>query len=139
MRTVRSTRPSRPVRASRPGRRLSTRPNETAKAREQREAIERLKEWVKKDDVLYTVIRHVAASGMSRNIDVFKFEKCDRHGRVQKLYLSYNIALALGWPMAKDNNGIKVSGAGMDMGYHLVETLSRKMFNEGNALKHEWI
>ena len=139
MRTVRSTRPSRPVRASRPGRRLPTRPNETARAREQREALERLKEWVKKGDTLYTVLRHVAPSGTSRNIDIYKFKKCDRHGRVEKFYLSVNVAQALGWPMAKDDNGIKVGGAAEDMGYHLVHVLAQKMFGEGYALKHDWI
>lgn len=126
--------------------RRSTRnpPRESASNREKREAIERLKEWgIARGDVIYTVIRSVASSGMSRTIDLYKFESCDAHGRVRKVQLSHWAAKATGLKIAKNrfgnDNGIKIGGAGMDMGFHLVEMLSYAMFGDGNALKQEWL
>ena len=40
---------------------------------EQEEAIARLRNWIRPGDTLYTVLRHRAASGMSRSIDVYGF------------------------------------------------------------------
>jgi hypothetical protein len=38
-----------------------------------------------------------------------------------------------------DRNGIRVGGCGMDMGFHLVYTLSRALFDDGYYVKHEWL
>ena len=117
---------------------------ESAKSRERREAVERLKEWgIKPGDVIYTTVRHVAPSGMSRTIDLYKFESCDRHGEVRFVLLSGNVARATGLALAKDrfgsDNGVKIGGAGMDMGAHLVEALSHAMFGSDRALRQKWL
>ncbi len=116
---------------------------ESAKSVEKREAIEALKEWgIVRGDVIYTIVKSVAASGMSRTIDLYKIESCDSHGYVRKLYLSRRVAAATGYKMGKDRfgnyNGVKIGGAGMDMGFHLVESLSYAMFGDGKALRQEW-
>lgn len=126
--------------------RRSTRnpPRESATNREKREAVERLKEWgIARGDVLYTTVRSVAPSGMSRTIDIYKFESCDAHGEVRSIQISRMAAKAVGLKVVKDrfgsDNGIFIRGSGMDMGAHLVEILSYAMFGEGKALRQKWL
>jgi hypothetical protein len=90
------------------------------------QAIESLRTLLKPGDTVYTVLRHVSASGMSRDIDLYVF----RDNKPQ--YLTNYAATALDWPMSK-NKGIKVGGCGMDMGFHLVYSLSSVLFREGFA------
>lgn len=88
------------------------------------EAIAKLREWLSPGDTLHTVCRNVSRSGMSRQIDVYLL----KDGEPQ--WLSGFAARALDWPQAK-NEAIKVSGCGMDMGFHLVYSLSRILFPDG--------
>jgi hypothetical protein len=37
------------------------------------------------------------------------------------------------------NEGVIVNGCGMDMGGHLVSSLSRALFDDERALKYEWL
>ena len=87
------------------------------------EAIERLREWLSPGDTVYTNVIHVSRSGMSRNIKVYTFQNNE------PLYLSYNVAQALGW--GKPDDFVKVGGCGMDMGFHLVYELSATLFPDG--------
>lgn len=98
---------------------------------DQAEAIERLRGLVKPGDTVYTVLRSVSRSGMSRSIDIYKFETDDRTGRPVKVWLSYNVAHAgIGsWDDAR--KCVKVGGVGMDMGFHLVYSLSSRLFRDG--------
>lgn len=94
-----------------------------AKDIERDEAIARLREWVKPGDTLHTILRHVSASGMTRHIDVYKL------GADGEQTLTWNIAKAIGWPVNRGRHeGIVVSGAGMDMGFHVVNTLSYTLY-----------
>ena len=86
---------------------------------------------LKEGDTIYTVLRHVSRSGMQRRIDLYTF-KDDK-----KIYLSGYFAYLRGEEPPKD--GYKVGGCGMDMGYHLVHGLGYRLFNDGYALRHEWI
>lgn len=104
---------------------MSTRKNDIKK----QEAIECLKRWVKPGDTLYTILRHVSRSGMFRRITVKKIECID--GEAQIAHLDYNVARALGISTNKINDGVPVSGCGMDMGYGLVYDLSYVLFGNG--------
>lgn len=42
-------------------------------------------------------------------------------------------------PSDHEHNGIKVEGAGMDMGFHLVYSLSQRLFGDGYKLSHRWL
>jgi hypothetical protein len=97
----------------------------TQKAKERDEAIERLREWVKPGDTIYTILRHKSSSGMSRVIDMLKIED----NRV--MTLGWNAAKALGDRFDNDREGVRVSGAGMDMGFHLVMNLGYVLFPDG--------
>ena len=96
----------------------------------EQEAIKELKEKFKKGDILYTQIEHVSRSGMMRHIKVRQIKNN------YPLDWTYLISHALNWKISDKTRGIKVGGCGMDMGFHLVYTLSRLLFNDGYALKH---
>lgn len=92
----------------------------------QQEAREHLRATLKPGDTIYTVLRHVSKSGMSRDIDLYKMTADGPE------YLSGYAAVALGERRAPDQ-GIRVGGCGMDMGFHLVYNLSRTLWPEGHG------
>ncbi len=96
-------------------------------------AIERLREVLKKGDTLHTQLMHVSQSGMTRHIKVRQL-KNDK-----PLDWTYLVSKALDWKLSNKTNGIKVGGCGMDMGFHLIYTLSSELFNDGYAIKQEWL
>ena len=91
-----------------------------------------LKEWFPKGSTAHTTVVHVARSGMSRHIKVFAISG----ERIQNV--SYYVSKLLDWKLTK-NDGVFVSGCGMDMGFHLIYTLSRVLYDDGYAIKHSWI
>lgn len=99
------------------------------------EAKTRLKKMLPRGSKVYTVLRHRSRSGMSRTIQLIGFDKKD--GR--QLQYGYNAAILLGWRYDRDADGVKVSGCGMDMGFHLVYELSSALYGDGYAIKGEWI
>lgn len=99
---------------------------------EQQQALDSLKNLLSPGDTVYTILRHVSTSGMTRHIDLFTFKDN------KKVYLSGYFSKAFSYRMAK-NGGLVVGGCGMDMGYHLVYVLSNRLFNDGYELRHEWL
>ena len=99
------------------------------------EAIKRLKEEIKKGDTLWTQLNHVSQSGMMRHISVRQIKKD------YPLDWTRLVSLALDWKEGKNRSGggIKVGGCGMDMGFHLVYTLSSVLYDDGYAIKHSWL
>ena len=73
---------------------------------------------------VYTVIRHVSSSGMSRNIDVYAM--VDNEPR----NISYLVADVTDTPLSKDGS-LRVTGCGMDMGFHIAYTLSATLYRDG--------
>ena len=92
---------------------------------EQQSSKARLLELVKPGDTVYTILRHVSRSGMSRVIDLVVMSE----GRPQSI--SGWAAEVVGNRMDRDRWGIKIGGAGMDMGFALVYELSYWLFKEG--------
>jgi len=90
---------------------------------------------------IFTVLRHVSSSGMSRDISLFYVKNGDI------VNITYHASIALGWKLVERNGSraIKVGGAGMDMGFHTVYTLSRVLYrgtvdgDAGYKLRHEWM
>lgn len=87
---------------------------------------------------VYTVLRHVSQSGMSRDISL----KTVEDGQIRDI--TYTVAIALG-EKPKDKDGqrvIRVNGCGMDMGFHLVYGLSSVLYGHedrgGYKLSQEW-
>jgi len=78
---------------------------------------------------VYSIVRHVAPSGMSRVIDFFVI--VDNKPR-NIIYYMENI---LDYKYDKNYSGVKVDGCGMDMCFHLVYSLSRSLYK--SAPNHE--
>ena len=97
------------------------------------EAIEKLKEAIKEGDTLYTQVKHVSKSGMTRHIAV-RFIKDD-----YPYDYTYLVAKALDWGYSDKNHGVKVGGCGMDMGFHLINSLSYTLYDDGYAIKQRWL
>lgn len=116
----------------------------SAAAAERNDAIASLRKILKRGDTVYTVLRKVAPSGMSREIDLYVFRGARGD---KKVYLSGYASTVLDIPRAREGGwALKVRGGGMDMGFDLVYSLSRAIFGKpgsksdaGYALKHEWV
>ena len=72
-------------------------------------------------DTIYSIIRHVSASGMSRRIDFYCI--IDNQPR----YLTGYIADILGYKVS-NKGGINVQGCGMDMCFDTVYRLSCNLY-----------
>jgi hypothetical protein len=99
-----------------------------------------LKEYFNGDKpTVYTVLRSVSASGMTRHISL----KVAQGGEIYDI--TYQAAQALGERLSDRNgyNTIKVNGAGMDMGFSLVYNLSSVLFHgqerAGYKLAQRWL
>jgi hypothetical protein len=98
--------------------------------------IEELRIIYPKGSKVYTVLRH--ATAMRRTVSPIGISKNGDH--LQIADWSYKVATVLGWNLDRKRAGIIVTGCGMDMGFHLVHSLSSILYEgDGFALKHEWI
>jgi hypothetical protein len=91
---------------------------------------------------VYTVLRSVSSSGMSRTMSL----KVARDGKI--LDLTYYAAAVLDYPLVEVNGSraIRVGGCGMDMGFHVVYSLSSVLFrtraadgDAGYLLNQAWL
>ena len=90
----------------------------TQAKREQGEAREELRKMLKPGDTVYTVLRHVSRSGMSRGIDCYVMQ--DGEPR----WVSRLVHRATGFSFDKKRDCLRVGGCGMDMGYHVMMNVS---------------
>lgn len=97
------------------------------------EATNRLTELAPVGTTVYTVLRTVSPSGMSRRISAYVI--IDNEPR----FLDGLIERAGYFKRRGDKEGLYLSGAGMDMGFHLVYSLSKRLHNDGYALNQKWI
>ena len=101
-----------------------------------------LTHYLSEGDTVYTVLRSVSSSGMSRKISL----KVAKDGKI--LDLTYYASILLDWPLVEVNGSraLRVGGCGMDMGFHTVYSLSRVLFrvegqispDAGYVLNHNW-
>lgn len=111
------------------------------KTAERQEAVTELKQLLSKGDTVYTVLRHVSRSGMSRVMDLYIM----RDNQPRRITWSAAKALDWGYSTRPGNEGLKVGGCGMDMGFHAVYTLASVLWREESAkgcgylLSHRWI
>ena len=86
----------------------------------------------------WTILKSVSSSGMSRDMKVITQYK----GRV--IDITWYVSHASSVGQLKERNGqrvVRVGGCGMDMGFHLVYSLSIALYGIDNAynLKQEWL
>lgn len=105
--------------------------------RETRAAYAERTEWLRKlheeltpGDTITTVLRHRSTSGMYRAIDLYRFYCED--GTPETSWLSYWAAHAgIGDRFDERHESIGTTGAGMDMGFHLVYNLASMLYPNG--------
>ena len=120
---------------------------------EKEKALKNLRKVLKSGDTVFTVLRSCSRSGMSRRIDLYKIVQYPDRAAPGKMeaprlqYLSGWAAAAMGyasWP----ENGIRINGGGMDMGFALVDDLRAVVFGwektehghkAKGELRQEWI
>lgn len=83
-----------------------------------------LREILKPGETVYTILRHVSKSGMSRVIDLFVMR--DNEPR----RITWSVCQALGYAYDRKHEGLHVSGYSMDMGFHVVYSLARALWND---------
>lgn len=86
------------------------------------EALKDLRKYLKPGTTVHCILRSRAPSGMSRRIDFLVFKKD------QPYFITYSILCAFGRSSNSDKPGMLVKGCGMDMGFHVVSTLSRMLY-----------
>lgn len=113
------------------------------KKADREEAKDRLASYYLKPGAkVYTVVRSVSSSGMSRTMSLYVVidgQLCN---------ITYHAAKALDYSLVDVNGSrvMRVGGCGMDMGFHAVYSLSAFLFRDlnldgdpGYLLKQEWI
>lgn len=75
--------------------------------------------------IVYTNLRHRSSNGMTRHISVHIV----RNGVI--LDITRDVSRVLGYKVSDRTGGLVVGGAGMDMGFHVVYSLSRALYPDG--------
>jgi hypothetical protein len=97
---------------------------------DQAEARELLKKYLKPKTVVYTKLKHVSSSGMSRVIDLFVIKKNE------PIRLTWAVAALCDYSYDRKYEGLKVGGCGMDMGFAVVHDLGYTMWPKGTKKPH---
>ena len=84
-----------------------------------------LHKFVQPGDTVYTILRHVSRSGMSRVISCYI--KTDTGMQ----WLDGWIARVGIYRLDREREGLKIGGCGMDMGFAIVYDLSYQLFKDG--------
>ena len=106
-----------------------------------------LRSILKPGDTVHTILRHVSRSGMMREISVIGPSNED---------ITWDVMHVGGYRRSDKSGGLRVSGCGMDMGFHVVYNLGYALWPNGTdkphgtrngepdscggyALKHRWL
>lgn len=105
------------------------------------EARATLLRYLSPGSTVFTITRSVSRSGMRRVISPVVFAAGEDPSRPIHATPSHAVAVLTGMAMHDKGGqyGVVVNGCGMDMGFHLVHTLSYALFGRGDALKQEWL
>jgi len=91
---------------------------------EKAEAEATIKDLVQEGAEIYTRVQAVASSGMSRKISAYVVAT-DDNGRPYIASLDWYIAVPLELMRPMYQDGLRIHGAGMDMGYWLASNVAR--------------
>ena len=103
-----------------------------------------LEEYLMDTNTVYTILRGVSSSGITRYISLV-VAGIDNTGKPALYDITYHASKVLGDKLTEKNGHrvIKVNGAGMDMGFHLVYSLSSVLYagqeRAGYKLSHRWL
>ena len=106
-----------------------TQQSNLARLRSHDAAFDQLRALCPPGNTIYTVLRHVAKSGMTRWLDVIVMDSDDGSPR----QITRAVAEVAGYTRSHDKHGgaLKAEGCGMDMGFAVVYNLSRALYHDG--------
>ena len=96
------------------------------------ESIAYLKSVLKPGALVTTILKHVSNSGMSRRISLAVPLKDKRTKRLYIQNLDWYASNVLGYKV-HERGGLVVGGCGMDMGFHVVYSLARALWPNGDG------
>lgn len=99
------------------------------------QTIEQLSKWMPQGTTVFTLVRRVARTGMSREIAIVLI---DREWPGHLIHPNHLVADLLGLKVGS-REGVVMKGCGMDFGYDLVYRLAIALYDDPRALKQEWI
>jgi len=88
-------------------------------------------ELLPKTSIIYSIVRSVSKSGLSRTIDFYVI-KDDK-----PIWITPAIRDILDYKQDEKTGALKVNGTGMDMCFHVVNSLGYKLFNDGYYFRSE--
>ena len=98
---------------------------------QQEEAAGTLLRWLKPGSTVWTVLRHVSPSGMTRWLDLYTI---DSDG--EPIRLTYQACILAGFRYDTKRNALKIEGCGTDMGFEAVYGLGRYLWPNGTPEPH---
>lgn len=102
---------------------------ESRNAEYRAESADRLRELFPAGTEVRTMVKHVSRSGMARVIAVLAIQPGKGSDPARIVNVSHDVARVLDWSYDNDHGGVYVTGCGMDMCFHTVYTLARKLFS----------
>lgn len=106
-----------------------------SKSAEKSAEINKARAWMPEGSTVYTILRTVSRTGMSRTISVVVMLDND------PIHPNYTVSKIIGNRLISSggHDAIRVNGCGMDMGFDLVYRLSYALYGRGDALKQRWL
>ncbi len=101
---------------------------------EQAEGLETLRKDIAEGVTIYTILRSVSRSGMSRRLSVIVF--IDN----EPFFLDWSVSRVFDYKLPKPFSGvdgIKVDGCGMDMGYYVASSIASAVGVKD--WRHRWL
>lgn len=95
-----------------------------------RQYVASLRETIRPKQAVYTILRTVSASGMSRTLSVVTI---GADGQIHDI--TGSVAIALG-DRTNDKGHIRVNGCGFDVGFDVVYRLGRTLWPDGTPEPH---
>ena len=82
---------------------------------------------------IWALCRHVSSGGATRVLSFFVVKDNTI------ICIDWFLQEFLGYKSHKKFDGVVIKGCGMDMGFHVVYSLSRKLYDDGYRSKHRWL
>ena len=107
------------------------------------EAKNYLLKMFKTNKTVYTTLRNVSSNGMTRHIKVFTVSKNPYTKKQEIVNITWYVGKILDYRISEKTDSLIVGGCGMDMGFHVVYSLSSELYRgknrSGYVLKQQWI
>jgi hypothetical protein len=96
-------------------------------------AVRKLREIIKTGATIYAVLRRKNKLGTCRWVEFYHVHE----GALKRI--TWDVALAIQGEYCREHDALKVTGAGLDVGYASVDSLSQALFARSGHLKHQWL